>query len=186
MSRADVTVFQEAGPAGERGVLTEGDFFPPTNGGFSSLRRGEDRLQFNLHTTGLPPGAYTNWWVIWNDPSQCSDGVCGPDDFFNAAADFSVFWATGGMVESDGVGNFRARISEGEDAPGPDGFIAGNGLTDAENATVMIILKYHGLASDDPDEVFLQTHTLLGLCDDRANAKLNGNCFDPQWVTHHP
>ena len=95
--RAAVTIFQAAGPAGARGVLTEGDEFEPTKGGFSILHRGKDWISYNIHTTGLPAGAYTNWWVIFNNPDGC-DGECGLSDL--APGNPSVFWATGGNMLS--------------------------------------------------------------------------------------
>ena len=184
--RGEVTFFQAAGPAGSRGVLMEGAEFPPTKGGFAILHRGNDRVSYNLHTTGLPAGAYTNWWIIINNPDACVGvGGCDEADIFgNPATNSSVFWATGGIVQDNGVGNFQATIDEGQPSKGPDGFLLGTGLEDAANAEVHIIIKYHGPASNDPDDLFLQTYTLLGLCDDRANAftEAPGHCFDPQAV----
>ncbi|MFQ5709988.1 MAG: hypothetical protein ACE5HO_21240 [bacterium] len=182
--RAEVMAFQPAGALGG-GVLAPGTFFPPTDGGTSILHRGNDWISYNIHTTGLPAGAYTNWWIIFNNPEDCTDD-CGEDDIFSpeTKANPSVFWATGGIVQEDGVGNFRARIREGQPSNGPDGFLIGNGLEDAANAEVHLIIKYHGPASDDPDVLFDQTHTLLGSCDSGANAAANGQCFDPQAVAH--
>jgi len=185
--RGEVTSFQAAGPptgpAGSRGVLMEGAIFEPTKGGFAILHRGNDWVSYNLHTTGLPAGAYTNWWIIFNNPEECSGVPCGLGDLGNALVNPSVFWSTGGIVQDNGVGNFQATIDEGEPSKGPDGFLVGtDGLVDAAKAEVHIIIKYHGPASNDPDELFLQTNTVLGLCDDRANALPDGNCFDPQGV----
>ncbi len=181
--RGEVNAFQAAGPAGARGVLTEGDTFPPTKGGFAILHRGNGWVSYNLHTTGLPAGAYTNWWIIFNNPEECSGVPCGLGDLGNALVNPSVFWSTGGVVQDNGVGNFQATIDEGEPSKGPDGFLVGtDGLVDAAKAEVHVIIKYHGPASNDPDELFLQTNTVLGLCDDRANALPDGNCFDPQGV----
>jgi hypothetical protein len=39
------------------------------------------------------------------------------------------------------MGIFYARIAEGEAAPGPDGFIVGNGLTDAQNAALQHVFS---------------------------------------------
>jgi len=187
--KADVVAFQPAGDFGG-GVLTPGTFFPPTNGGFSTLKRGSDWISYNLHTTGLPSGAYTNWWVIINNPEACTDGVCDEADVFeNPATNSSVFWATGGIVEKNGVGNFSARIEVGELPTGQDQFVFGLGLVNPATAEVHIIVKYHGPASDDPNELYLQTNTLTGLCDQGANGYDLGppfgvQCFDPQVSVH--
>lgn len=197
-----VQTFQPAGPAGARGVLTEGDTFEPTKGSTAEIQRGADYLQVNIHTTGLPPGAYTTWWAIINEPDACVPstdpafpdivGDCGFDEVFDFNPETgevgpslpSVFWSTGGIVQSNGVGNFqdRTRVGEAFGDPFPLQHLWGPGLTSPASAIVFYIIKYHGPPSDDPDELYAQTHTLLGLCDDRANGLPDGNCFDPQWA----
>jgi hypothetical protein len=143
----------------------------------------------------LPPGAYTNWWVIINNPEECTNGQCDVEDvFFNPATNSSVFWATGSIVQSNGIGNFSARVNVGELPSGPDQVpLPGPpGLVDPEGAEIHIIVKYHGPASSDPDELYQQTHTLTGLCDQGANAYdltsvgFGIQCFDPQFVIHSP
>jgi hypothetical protein len=167
--------------------LEPGTFYPPTNGSHSILHRGSGWVSYNLHTTGLPPGAYTNWWVIFNNPDACMNG-CDVEDVFdpNSEADVSVFWADGSIVGQNGVGNFHARIREGE-VPGE--FILGNpdGLIDAMEAEVHFIVKYHGPPSDDPDVLHEQLNTLLGSCDQGVNGFDDGGiiqCFDPQFAAH--
>ena len=156
--------------------------------GTAELSRIAQGLNLTLHTTMLTPGAaYTIWWIIFNNPEECSGVPCGLGDLGNALVNPSVFWSTGGVVQDNGVGNFQATIDEGEPSKGPDGFLVGtDGLVDAAKAEVHVIIKYHGPASNDPDELFLQTNTVLGLCDDRANALPDGNCFDPQIAMQNP
>lgn len=190
VSKVPVVTFQPAGDFGG-GVLVPGTFFPPTGRAESKLTREEDELSYKIRTTGLPPGAYTNWWVIFNNPSGCTGGVCDEDDFANPAADPTVFWATGGVVKKDGKGKFKAEIEVGELPPGPDQVVLGQGLTNPLGAEVHLIIKYHGPASDDPNELYLQTHTLTGLCESGANAFDLGppfgvQCFDPQVAVHKP
>lgn len=198
VSFSSVGIFQPAGPAGARGVLTEGDTFGPTKGSRAKILRGADHIQVNIHTTGLPPGAYTTWWALINDTGACVPstnpmrpdiiGDCGFDELFDIGGPSApaVFWSTGGIVQSNGIGNFQDRTYVGEPFgdPFPRQHLWGPGLTNPAGAMVFYIIKYHGPASDDPVELYEQTHTLLGLCDDRANAfpPPNGNCFDPQWA----
>ena len=52
----------------------------PQNRGTSDLVRTVDGISMNIDTTDLPVGAYSVWWVIFNDPSKCSDGACGEND----------------------------------------------------------------------------------------------------------
>jgi hypothetical protein len=180
-------------PAGDvgGGVLVPGTLFPPTTHGHATLQRGEDWIQVTLHTSGLPAGAYTVWWVIFANPAGCST-PCSDDDLLNPEAVVSVFWATGGVVRDNGIANFQARYTIGDDLgfPGMQ-HILGDGLLDPQTAEIHNILKYHGPASADPDVLYDQTHTLLGSCLENANAIDFGDpfgvqCFDPQAVAHLP
>ena len=184
----ELSAFQPAGDHGG-GVLTPGTMYPPTHSSSSKLVRHMDWLQFSIHTSGLPPGAYTVWWVIVNDPSECSATPCTILDIvFNPDTEAAVFWATGGIVLENGIGNFSDRTHVGE-LPGGDGQIfqpGPGGLQNPMGAEVHLIVKYHGPASDDPEVLYEQTHTLLGSCDSGANAQPNGQCFDPQAAVHLP
>ena len=112
VDKVKVIAFQPAGDFGG-GVLVPGTFFPPTKQGFSTIRRSKDWISYNIHTTGLPPGAYTNWCAVINNPENCI-GDCNEADIFeNPATNSSVFWSTGGIVKSNGVGNFHARVNVG-------------------------------------------------------------------------
>lgn len=194
VSRADLMVFQPAGDYGG-GVLVPGTIYPPTDGGYSKLRRKDNYVTYRLLTSGLPPGAYTNWFVAINNPENCTDGDCDDFDvFFNPATNASVFWADGGIVGADGIGDFRSRIDVGVLPDGPDqiGLPGPGGLTNPMGAEIHIIVKYHGPVSSDPHDRYLQTHTLTGLCGQGANAYdlsaigFGIQCFDPQFVIHKP
>lgn len=188
-------VFMPAGPLGGPGnLLTPGDFFPPIGKSKATLKRGRDYVQFNIHTTGLPPGAYTVWYVIFNNSGDCGGpggfgGVCGEPDLFLSST--AVVWATGKVVKSNGIGNFSDRIYVGEQRS--ETIILGGDLTspleDPAQAEVHLIIKYHGAASDDPDTLYEQLTTLLGSCgeDEGANSFDGGpgfgiQCFDPQFA----
>jgi hypothetical protein len=191
VQKVSVLPFQSAGDLGGDGnVLTPGDMFPPGSNSFASLKRGKNYLQFNIHTTDLPQGAYTVWWVIFNETTSCTGGgaggVCGEPDLFLPTT--AVVWATSKVVQTNGVGNFSDRIYVGEKrVVNP---ILGEDLTspleNPQTAEAHLIIKYHGLASDDPDILYDQLHTLLGSCGptDGANSLDAGvfgiQCFDPQ------
>lgn len=191
-SKVDVVTFLAAGDYGG-GVLVPGTLYPPVKAGTSVLKREDDELSYKIKTSGLPPGAYTNWWVIFNNPENCIDG-CDVPDLFNPAVNASVFWATGGIVGADGKAKFEAEIEIGElPTDHPDQIFAGLdlGLTNPMGAEVHIIIKYHGPVAEDEHDRWLQTHTLTGLCDTGANAFNLGppfgvQCFDPQVAVHKP
>ena len=51
--------------------------------GTSTLHRNKNGLTVNFKTDGLTHGyAYTLWWVIWNNPENCTvPGACTDADF---------------------------------------------------------------------------------------------------------
>ena len=182
-------------PAGDvgGGILEPGPEYPATNGSISIMKRGHNWAGFRLLTTGLPPGAYTTWWAIFNNPENCQgDEGCDLPDLLEADVNASVFWADGYVVRNNGFGHFRSYIREGR-VPSAEGkFVLGpDGLVDSRKAEIHLVVKYHGPASSDPDTLYEQTHTLLGTCFEGANAIDFGDpfgvqCFDPQAVIHKP
>lgn len=183
-------------PAGEvgGGVLTPGDVFPPTGVNTSKIVRTHGFVEYTIQTSGLPQGAYTVWVVAINNPGACLTTPCTDVDVFGRQdeVDSSVYWSTGGIVESDGHGYFEARVEKGYTPSNPDQIgLPGSGLLNTMGGEVHLIVKYHGLASDDPDVLYDQTHTLLGSCDEGANAIDFGppfgvQCTDPQAAIHQP
>lgn len=188
VSRAPVVAFQAAGDIGG-GPLTPGTFFPPDKRGFATLKRGSDWVGVNIQTSGLPHGAYTVWWVVFNNPAGCVGG-CGEDDLLRDEAEVTVFYATGGVVGKSGTGSFHARHDAGDDLGEPGSqHLLGTGALDPGVAEVHNVIKWHGRASKDRDVLYEQTHTVLGSCLDGANAvelppPFGINCFDPQAVAH--
>lgn len=183
-------------PAGEvgGGVLVPGTMYPPTGINTSKIVRTSHFVDFTIQTTGLPEGAYTVWVVTINDPGSCLTAPCTDVDVFGRQdeVDSSVFWSTGGIVGSSGHGYFKGRVYVGV-LPSGSGQIGlpGTGLQDPYGAEVHLIVKYHGLPSSDPDVLYDQTHTLLGSCDQGANALDFGppfgvQCTDPQAAIHQP
>jgi len=220
-TRVRLSVFQASGNPddfGGGGLLPGGQNFPdlPMNaevpGSRAVLTRTKKCLEYRVKTNGLPEGAYTNWWVITNQPGNCAvANNCTIDDVFNPATDSAVFWATGNLVGADGVGRFSDRVCKGQDlgfpftpasplsrcapgaACGPGLLIGGQHLaflpgdvTNTRGAAVWVIVKYHGATSDDPVTLYDQLYTLLGSCWEGANAVGPGdgtfNCFDPQYA----
>jgi len=114
------------------------------NGSAAKLTRSESAVGLSVNTTELLPGAYTLWWVLFNNPEACVDG-CSGEDLGNPAVMGSVFFATGGVVDRDGVGQFRAHLQEGE-MPGGAGAVLmpGPPLLDAQRTEIHVVLRYHG------------------------------------------
>ena len=194
---AQVLAFMPAGElGGPNNLLTPGDIFPPTSKAKATLKRTSSYIQINLHTTGLPPGAYTMWIILFNDVEQCTapnplGGACGEADLLNGTT--AIIWGDGKVVHDNGVGNFQTRLAVGERRePGTQEAFIGEALPYAlvnpEGAEVHLIVKYHGPVSSDPDVLNEQLTTLLGSCgvNDGANSFDAGpifgvQCFDPQF-----
>ena len=205
VQRAHVELFDVAGDVGG-GVLTKGDAFEPSRRAVTYLKRSHKCLEYKMYTDNLPEGAYTNWWLVWNDPGSCMDSqsipgsACGIDDLANP--ELATFWATGGIVGADGIGRFHDRHCIGDDrgfpaVDHPSGpplpplqDIQGPGLKNPKGGLVWVIVKYHGPASDDSAILYTQTHSLLGACFEGANAVefpgFGVQCFDPQFAVFSP
>ncbi|VAX27394.1 hypothetical protein MNBD_NITROSPIRAE01-1612 [hydrothermal vent metagenome] len=125
-------------------------------GATATLKRNEHKIKIKVDTAGLPLGAYTNWWILYNQPSNCAAAVCQLSDLFNPNTDASILWAAGAIIEGKKA-HFKAKLSVGE-IPGQLFF--GDGLTNALGAQVQYIIKWHGPTSEDPDVLYDQLHNI--------------------------
>jgi len=70
------------------------------DGAYARLSRYENGVTMAITTNDLTPGeAYTVWWVVFNAPENCSNGVCNEDDIFAVSeggiprdADGNILW----------------------------------------------------------------------------------------------
>ena len=150
----------------------------PVEGSWAQLVTNDEGATLQVNTSDLPAGhAVTVWWVIFNYPENCSDGVCGLDDAFpppgNTAAGASVSFAAGHVIGDDGQGNYGAHISVGGDAA-PWHY----GLLEPRTAEVHFVLRDHGPA--DPDLVDEQIHTATAGCNNFPPFTGDYTCVDIQ------
>ncbi len=170
------------------------------NGSSAKLTRGESAVWIRVNTTGLDAGAYTNWWVIFNNPDACTD-PCDLDDLFDptqrVAVQSSVLFGAGGIVGENGVGHFDSYLEEGVLPTGPGQVGFGPGLLNAEGAVIHYLLRYHGPASSDPTILNKQTNHIAGGCvnpaptsgqpgNDPVTAHRLFPCYDPQAAMFEP
>ena len=87
-------------------------------GSRATLVRTADGIAMSIDTRELPIGAYTNWWLVFNNPGAC-DGECDFSDRGNPLVQAGGFYATGGIVGPDGRGHFSASAMEGVLPTGP-------------------------------------------------------------------
>ena len=168
----------------------------PQKRGTSDLVRTVDGISMNIDTTDLPVGAYSVWWVIFNNPSACSDGECGENDVLpppgTVEADVSVLWTgIGTIVGPDRMGHLSASLAVGADAA-PGQLLFGEGVTNPMGAEVHLIVRYHGPANwGDATALVEQLSTFQGGCTPDSSLGVGTDpaafgCFDAQVAVHQP
>jgi hypothetical protein len=110
--------------------------------------RNNDSLTVNIHTSDLPPGAYSVWWVIYNHPELCTVPFeCmdpAHDEALDSPVQFALQNATGHIVGGAAIGNFSASIRIGGHPSGE--VLEGPGLLNPAGALVLMVVRYHGPA----------------------------------------
>ena len=141
-----------------------------TVNGTSTLHRNKKGITVNFNTDGLIPGhAVTLWWVIWNNPENCTTPyACGEVDFGIAdQVGVEVLYAAGHVIGGNGMGNFSARLNLNDDSESINdlfGLPAAGGLVDAQKAEVHLVIRSHGPMV--PGLVKDQIGAYVGGCDD--------------------
>ena len=173
-------------------------------GSHAQLVRLSNAVSARLRTRDLPPGAYTLWWEIYNSPENCVGPCDFLEDAFNPATHFSVFWAAGGVVGSDGELHVEAETRVG-DPPGEPcpavPFVApkmlfGCGLLNPLGAQINLIIKTHGAPNANPEVLYRQMGSIGGACTnppgpidhptDPEEAFQLFPCYDPQVAVFPP
>lgn len=144
--------------------------------GAATLTRTHKDINFRIYTSGLAPGAYTVWIVIFNKPENCT-GPCNGPDLGNPAVEGSIVYGTGNMVGPDGLGNFYGSLKEGSPPAGiqmnvPAGLA--DGLKNSEKAEIHLVVRTHGAVRSDGTAV-TQLTTFESSC-------APGVCSEPQAV----
>ena len=144
--------------------------------GAGTLTRTMESATARIYTTGLAKkAAYSIWWVVWNDPSECM-GACGEDDL--GVTGNSVFYAGGFVTGTDGTVNVSVRVDAGDLADGidvliPGGLEVGHGFL----AEMHLIIRSHGKIIEGMADV--QVGSFFGACDINT-------CTDDQAVAFLP
>ncbi len=142
--------------------------------GTSNLARGNKYVSATIHTSGLEPqAAYTAWWVVFNNPENCSDGLCGLDDFAVPEVEASQIWLAGNIANRKGEATFAGHLAI-EDTSKAD---FGPGLLDTAKAEIYLVVRTHGQLI--PDMAHEQLSTFDGGCPPNA-------CANVQLAIHLP
>lgn len=154
----------------------------------SRLRVRDDGVCVTTRTRDLPPGAYTSWWTIYNNPQACTE----PEDFggaqcghlesrVNPAAEGTVMAAQSFIVGPNGRAHVNACVGVGELT---HFVLRGNGLGNPFGAEIQHVLRYHGPAAyGDSALLGAQLNEFAGGC--QTDTQEGFECFDPQ-ITYHP
>ena len=157
------------------------------------ITRFEDKICVNVKTRDLNPGAYTAWWIIFNQPEYCEnpvssvDALCSPPDLSNPSVRATVMWSAAGIVGANGKTYLSACLNEGEitrelQPPGTQ-----EGLVNPLGAEIHINIKDHGPAIyDDAETLGSQLNSLNGGCADTNNDIEGYPCIFPQFTVFAP
>jgi hypothetical protein len=166
----------------------------------ATLMRMDHGVSTTVNTVGLKAGdAVTMWWVVFNQPQNCSDAKCGENDVFNLddnekfilngdgkppfnkaahkAAQISVTYANGHVIDAGGKAKFRGQLPVGDTTQ----TLFGPGLVDPMKAEIHLVLRTHQQAK--PGQVDEMTYTLNGGC---AAKFPNKPCKDLQFTIFMP
>ena len=151
----------------------------PVHYASSKLVRTNRGVSMNIKTNDLTPGAYTNWWIVFNNPGACVNPIpaigaaCGAPDLSVDGVDASVLYATGNVVDEDGEGGFAAHLKVGDTG----GALFGPGLMNPRGAEIHIVVRDHGEVI--PAMMPAQIMTVDGGCG-------VNDCTDVQGAAHSP
>ncbi|MHA1553738.1 MAG: hypothetical protein ACTSU0_04945 [Alphaproteobacteria bacterium] len=146
-------------------------------GATATLTRLEHGLSATFDTVEMTAGdAVTMWWVIFNNPANCSDGACGENDIFlmddggkfltNAdgsppmnmagieAAVITAGRADGHVIDANGAGRFHSQLAIGDNTQS----LFGPGLQDSMKAEVHLVLRSHGPAQAGSVDEMIYTY----------------------------
>jgi hypothetical protein len=122
---------------------------PVSPGSSSTLVRNDTGVSATFLVSGLNPGVvYTFWWLVFNEPENCSPPACNLDDVVpfpgNSAAGVSLLFGAGQVIGNSGSGHYGARLAVGDTT----GAFFGPGLVDPLGAEIHIVLRSHGPVVD--------------------------------------
>ena len=152
------------------------------------LRRDPEGACLSADTRSLPEGAYTVWWVIYNEPVHCNNPVpygeaaCGDLDIANPAVRATVMRAQGKLVGQDGRAHLNACIRTRELTPEVFDMGTKEGLLDPAGAEIQMVVHWHAAARYDAPEVLGEQLTrFIGGCVDQPGAEAPP-CRDVQQI----
>ena len=149
----------------------------------SLLARSPHGVRLRVDTDTLEPGhAYSVWVVAYNRPQFCGNPYeCDVPDLpivpgHDPRVEASIVGVTGAVVGANGVASFVGSVHEPLRGNNGTEVLFGPGLTNAQSAEIHVIIRSHGLASQDLVTLFESISTYAGGCDPA--------CEDQQVAVH--
>ena len=160
------------------------NFSDKAEAGTSTLKRGADAITLSIATSELNPGyAYTVWWVVFDNPENCTDSDCGSDDVSGAMGGganlpgVSILGAAdGSVVNADGKANYYGSLRKNNASQA----ILGDGLDNPATAEIHYVIRSHGVAV--PGLIEDQITTFNGGCE--TGQPNVGQCTNVQFAIH--
>jgi hypothetical protein len=106
-----------------------------------------------VFTFAQPNTVYTVWWVAFNRPENCNNPLfdssgqisrCSVPDISNPNVEASVLWATGALVDANGLFSVNGQLGIGPDGIPGQNQNGGPGLTNVKGAEVHLAIRNHG------------------------------------------
>ncbi len=168
------------------------------DGASAQLVRGPNGVSMQVTTSGLEVGAaYTVWWVVFNHPEFCENGIdglttCGEGDLFIESVGASVLYAAGHVVGSNSShASFADGLKVGDLSGCQEPFagfgLCRDGLTDPSGAEIHLVIRSH----DEfiPAMMPAMIHTFGGGCTPETSLGAGAGpneCEDQQFAAFVP
>jgi hypothetical protein len=133
--------------------------------GSASLTRSSLGLWIDLEVEGLTEGyAYSVWWAIFDNPQGCDANGCDAFDLRNIRQAQGSLVNGGGFVGTTGAVFHQSHLTrhdpEGKSVEAGDP----SGVDNPYKAEVHVVIRSHGPAESDPDDLATQTGTFGVFC----------------------
>jgi hypothetical protein len=148
----------------------------------ASLSRNNDSVFGTISTSGLPQGeVVTLWWAIFYNPEFCSTPGCLAMDLNNPAVNGSLQFGGGQVVGPNGRADFGGYLAVGDNTgfhflspsmPNP-----APGVVNPKGATIHLVIRKHGPASEDPTILNQQLSSFGGGCSVNPCANIQAALF---------
>lgn len=150
--------------------------------GEATMTRTSEGIRIDGLAVGLVVGdAYTLWIAIFENSHGCGEPGCGLSDLGKQSTQATIM-NFGGFV-ADETGAFEAYLDRHD--PGGHQILGGTGRPGVDNtylSELHVILRSHGLAEEDRDDLADQLSMVNAFC----NLPVEGGCEDPGVMIFNP